>query len=76
MSDSQATWCVEYRDFQDGREYQSPHSKSRELAVDLACDLMRQHHSISRVVGPRGEVVELPEIERRYQELLAAGRLI
>ena len=70
-------WFVEYHDFHaGGRECQSPHSATRELAVDQACDLMRQHHTVNRVIGPLGEVVERPVIERRYQDLLAAGRLI
>ena len=46
--------------------------------MDAACDLVRQieDYAVIRVVGPVGEVVELPEITRRYEALLAAGKLI
>jgi hypothetical protein len=72
-------WYVEYRDLQNnGGVVQSPHSNKRELAIDAACDIMRQlkYYTVIRVVGPGGEVVELPEIKRCYEALLAAGKLI
>jgi hypothetical protein len=68
-------WYVEYCD-RNGRDWQSPPSDTREFATRHACDLIRQqHHDVHRVIGPNGEVVDLAEIERCYQELLATGRL-
>jgi hypothetical protein len=69
-------WCVEYRNTQDGREYQSSHIGTRELAIRYACELKRQGRDVKQLVGPNGEVVGLPEIEQRYRELLTTGKLI
>lgn len=72
-------WYVEYRDLQrNGSVVQSHSHKNRELAIGAACGLMNpvKNCRVIRVVGSGGEVVERPEIERRYQELLAAGKLI
>jgi hypothetical protein len=67
-------WYVEYCDRQ-GKEWKSPLSTTRELAIKDACYHMRQHHAVHRVIGPNREVVDLAEIKRCYQRELAAGRL-
>jgi transcription initiation factor TFIIIB Brf1 subunit/transcription initiation factor TFIIB len=70
-------WHVEYRDLQNkGIVVHSRHSNKRELAIHLACDLMRHNYTVIRVVGRSGEVVDLPEIKRHYEALLTAGKLI
>jgi hypothetical protein len=62
------SWRAVYDTFQrSGLE--ASQSATPELAIDHACELMRQGHWVRRVIGPRGEVIELPEIKRRYQEL-------
>jgi hypothetical protein len=73
---SASGWFVEFHSIRDGRDYQSTHSETREQAIDQACRLMGQGNAVKQVIGPRGETVGLPEIERRYQELLATGRLV
>jgi len=59
-----AAWSVEYRSLDTGGEIRSHDSPTRELAIDAACNLMRQGHTVRRVVGPGSERAELPEIER------------
>jgi hypothetical protein len=71
-----AAWSVAYHSLDTGGEMRSHDSPTRDLAIDAACNLMRQGHTVRRVVGPGSESVELPEIECRYRELLAAGRLV
>ena len=61
-------WYVESR--HDGREMKSP---TRETAMTVACQLKRDSHMVRRVVGPHGEIVELPEIERHYLEAACRG---
>lgn len=53
---------VQYRDFEDGRDYDSRHGASREIALGTACDLIRKHHTVHRIVGPDGVCVERSDI--------------
>jgi hypothetical protein len=68
MTSSEAGWRVEYNDPRSGREMKSPPYDTRELALDQACARRRYGDPVFRVIGPRGEVMELLEIDRYCQQ--------
>jgi hypothetical protein len=62
-------WDVEYRSLRGSRELKS-WSTTREGALRDACDRMYRGDAVRRITGPRGEVIERPEIEQHYQKSL------
>jgi hypothetical protein len=68
MTSGEAGWRVEYNDPRSGQEMKSPLYDTRELALDQACARRRYGDPVFRVIGPHGEVMELPEIDRHCQQ--------
>jgi hypothetical protein len=60
---SRQDWVVVWSDRADGRAYRD-HSRSRRLALNAACDLIAQQHTVQRIVGPEGVTIGREEIER------------
>jgi hypothetical protein len=60
---SSLNWVVVWNDREDGREYRD-HSRSRALALNAACDLIRQQHTVQRIEGRNGVVIGRQAIER------------
>ena len=56
-------WVVVWNDPADGREYREA-SRSRALALNAACDLISQRHTVQRIEGRHGVIIEQGEIER------------
>ena len=59
-------WHVIYED-RDGR-VKSRAARSRDLAVDMACELLQQSYEVRRAIGPNGSVIERVELEAHYDE--------
>jgi len=59
-------WHVIYED-RDG-SVQSRAARSRDLAIDLACELLNQSHAVRRVIGPDGSIIERAELKVYYDE--------
>lgn len=59
-------WHVIYED-RDGR-VQSRAARSRDLAIHMACELLRQSYEVRRVIGPNDSVIERVELDAHYDE--------
>jgi hypothetical protein len=59
-------WHVIYED-QDGR-VQSRAARSRDLAIRMACELLKQSCEVRRAIGPDGLIIEREELELHYDE--------
>jgi hypothetical protein len=59
-------WHVIYEDRDD--RVQSRAARSRDLAIHMACQLLRQSSYVRRVIGPDGSVIERVELEAHYDE--------
>jgi hypothetical protein len=59
-------WHVIHEDG-DGR-VQSRAARSRDLAIHMACELLRQSYEVRRAIGPNGSVIERAELEAHYDE--------
>jgi hypothetical protein len=71
---SSLNWVVVWNDPEDGREYRD-HSRSRALALNAACDLIRQQHTVQRIEGRNGVIIGRQAIEQ-YCAKIARGRRI
>ena len=60
---SSLNWVVVWNDREDGREYRD-HSRSRALALNAACDLIRQQHTVQRIESRNGVIIGRKAIER------------
>ena len=60
---SSLNWVVVWNDPEDGREYRD-HSRSRALALNAACDLIRQQYTVQRIEGRNGVITGRQAIER------------
>ena len=47
-------------------QVQSRAARSRDLAVQMACELLHASHPVRRAVGPEGQVMEQAELEAHY----------
>ena len=43
-------------------------ARSRDLAIQMACELLQQSSTVRRVIGPDGLTIELAELEAHYDE--------
>ena len=61
-----AMWHVIYED-QNGR-VESRAARSRDLAIHMACELLRQACVVRRAIGSDGAIIERAELEAYYDE--------
>jgi hypothetical protein len=59
-------WHVIYEDG-EGR-VQSRAARSRDVAIQMACELMQQSHEVRRAIGPDGSIIERAELEVHYEK--------
>jgi len=59
-------WHVIYEDGH-GR-VQSRAARSRDLAIHMACELLRQLYDVRRVIGPDGSAIERAELDGHYDD--------
>jgi hypothetical protein len=59
-------WHVIYED-RDGR-VQSRAARSRDPAIHVACELLKQSYEVRRVIGPDGSMIDRAELEAHYDE--------
>ena len=57
-------WHVIFEE-RDG-EVQSRVARSRDLAIQMACELLHTSHQVRRAIGPQGAVMEKDELEAHY----------
>jgi hypothetical protein len=57
-------WHVIYED-RDGR-VQSRAARSRDSAIQMACELLQQSIDVRRAIGPDGSTIERTELEAHY----------
>jgi hypothetical protein len=62
-------WVVVWKDDLDGTEYRE-HSRTRALALNAACDFIAQHHTVQRIEGRNGVIIEREKIERYCRSYL------
>ena len=41
-------------------------ARSRDAAVQVACELLQASHPVRRALGPQGQVIEQAELESHY----------
>jgi hypothetical protein len=59
-------WYVIYEG-SDG-QVQSRAARSRDLAIQMACELLQQSYEVRRVIGPGGSVIERAELDGHYDD--------
>ena len=59
-------WHVIYED-RNGR-VQSRAARSRDLAIHVACELLKQSYEVRRVIEPNGSMIERAELDVHYDE--------
>jgi len=57
-------WHVIHED-SDG-QMQSRAARSRDPAIQMACELLQQSYEVRRVIGPGGQVIERAELDGHY----------
>jgi len=57
-------WHVVYED-QDGQIH-SRAARSRDLAIQMACELLKLSHVVRRAIGPHGSTIEYDELQAHY----------
>ena len=59
-------WHVIYEDWNG--QVQSRAARSRDAAIQMACELLEQSQVVRRAVGPDGAMIERAELEAHYDE--------
>ena len=60
------SWHVIYED-RDG-QVRSRAARSRDLAIHMACELLKQSYEVRRAIGPNGLRIERAELDEHYDE--------
>jgi len=60
------SWHVIYEG-QNG-QVESRAARSRDLAIQMACELLQQSCAVRRAVGPEGATIERAELETLYDK--------
>ena len=56
-----------------GRKDSVPRSVLRDLAIHMACELLKLSHVVRRAIGPPGSTIERAELEAHYDEGRSPG---
>ena len=59
-------WHVVFAEL--GRFPQSRAAKSRDHAIQVACELLSQAHDVRRILEPNGRSIERPELDEHFDE--------
>ena len=59
-------WHVIYED-RDSR-VKSRAARSRDLAIHMACELLKDSYDVRRAIGPDGLVIDRAELDGHYDE--------
>jgi hypothetical protein len=47
---------------------QSRAARSRDAAIDIACELLHQSYDVRRIIGPHGSFIDRAELDAHYDE--------
>jgi hypothetical protein len=59
-------WHLIYED--EDRRIESRAARSRDVAINMACEFLQQSYEVRRAIGPDGVVIEHAESEAHYDE--------
>jgi hypothetical protein len=66
-------WYVIYAD--QGGSAHSRAERSRDSAIQIACEFLRRSYEVRRVIGPDGLNIERPELDAHCNDWRLAGRV-
>jgi hypothetical protein len=66
MEPAEMMWHVVYAE--PGRLPQSRAAKSREAAIQAACELLAKSYEVRRIIEPNGAFIEQAELDAHYDE--------